>query len=185
VREVDQPKSRKGNPQIVGGALVASLVLGCGGGGELRGTIYRDSDSLYEIGPTGSDWRRLRVDDENDLAWESRRHHAVMQINSTCDPTSDVPLVSLTNHLLVGFTARDIRDQGLVPLDGREALRTHVVANLDGVPRELMLYVLKKDDCVYDMALIAAEGSSFSGAMAEFESFAHGFTTIPREGSPR
>lgn len=156
---------------------VVAFSLGCGGGGELRGSVYRDHESRYEIGPTGSDWRRLRVDDDNDLAWESGRHRAVMQINSTCDPTSDVPLVSLTNHLLVGFTARDIREQELVPLDGREALRTHVVANLDGVPRELLLYVLKKDDCVYDMALIAPEGASFTGAMPEFESFAQGFTT--------
>ena len=162
-------------------ALVASLALGCGGGGELRGSVYRDNESVYEIGPTGSDWRRLRVGDDNDLAWESPRHRAVVQINSTCDPTSDVPLISLTNHLLVGFTARDIREQILVPLDGREALRTHVVANLDGVQRELMLYVLKKDDCVYDMALIASEGASFSSATTEFESFAQGFTTVPRE----
>ena len=172
--------SRKGNQQSISRlscAFVASLAFGCGAGGELRGSVYRDHESLYEIGPTGSDWRRLRVDDDNDLAWESNRHRAVMQINSTCDPTSDVPLFSLTNHLLVGFTARDIREQTLVPLDGREALRTHVVANLDGVPRELLLYVLKKDDCVYDMALIAPEGDSFTSALTEFEPFAHGFTT--------
>jgi hypothetical protein len=164
----------------ISSALVALFAVGCGGGGELRGSLYRDQEAQYEIGPRGSDWRALRVEEHNDLAWESRRDGAVVQINSTCDPTSDVPLVSLTNHLLMGFTARDVREQELVPLDGREALRTHLVASLDGVPRELILYVLKKDDCVYDMALIAPQGASFTRAQTDFEAFAHGFTTNTR-----
>ena len=159
------------------GVLCAVLAVGCGSSGQLHGSHYRDQEAQYQVGPRGSDWRALRVEEHNDLAWVSRRDGAVVQINSTCDPTSDVPLVSLTNHLLMGFTARDVREQELVSLDGREALRTHVVARLDGVPRELLLYVLKKDDCVYDMALIAPEGAPFASAQTEFEAFAHGFST--------
>jgi hypothetical protein len=62
-------------------------------------------------------------------------------------------------------------------MDGREALRTHAVARLDGVPRELLFYVLKKNECIYDLALIAPEGEPFQSALLRFEPFVQGFTT--------
>lgn len=166
---------------IVALVVTASLALGlaaCAGGrGQLRGSLYESAHARYQIGPLGADWRRLDVADENDLAWHSERAAAVIQVNSTCDPDSDIPLVALTNHLLGGFTDREILSEERVPLDGREALRTHVTARLDGVPRELLLYVMKKDDCVYDLALLSPGGASFEGAASEFEPFVRGFTT--------
>lgn len=153
-----------------------TLLLGCGGGGSLRGAIYTDNEARYRIGPLGEGWVRLELE-ENDLAWHDPRMGAVVQINSTCDPFQDVPLTALTNHLLIGFTDRQFRSSEIVPLDGREALRSHVVAKLDGVPRELLLYVLKKDTCTYDFALIAPPGSSYERAEPEFERFVSGFTT--------
>jgi hypothetical protein len=156
---------------------------GCGGGGgELRGSVYRDAEARYRIGTLGGQWQRLRVEDHNDLAWREARLGAIVQVNATCDPASDVPLTALTNHLLMGFTERDLRAQQLVPMDGREALRTHVVARLDGVPRELLFYVMKKDDCVYDLALLAPPGPSFERALLAFEPFAQAFTTEVAEG---
>jgi hypothetical protein len=164
------------------GALVAlglvALPLGCGGGGgQLRGDVYADREARYRIGPLGDSWERLTLEDQNDLAWRSERLGSIVQVNSTCDPASDVPLTALTNHLLMGFTERDLRTQEIVPMDGREALRTHVVARLDGVPRELLFYVMKKDECVYDLTLLAPPGAPFERALVEFEPFVHGFTT--------
>jgi hypothetical protein len=100
-----------------------------------------------------------------------------VQVNATCDPFQDVPLSALTNHLLIGFTDREFRSSETVPLDGREALRSRVVARLDGVPRELLLYVMKKDQCTYDFALVAPPGESYRAAEPEFERMVAGFTT--------
>jgi hypothetical protein len=164
-------------------AVIAIVVSGCavagcsGTSGQLRGSVYRDREASYRIGPLSSGWSRLSVEDQNDLAWSHRGHGAIVQVNSTCDPASDVPLVTLTNHLLMGFTDRDVREQAIVAMNEREALRTHVVARLDGVPRELLLYVLKKDDCVYDLALLAPVGASFERSLVEFEPFVAGFST--------
>jgi len=160
-------------------ALVIT-VAACGGGGQLRGAVYTDPEASYRIGPLSGDWQRVRVEDQNDLAWRSERTESIVQVNATCDPASDVPLTALTNHLLLGFTERELRQQALVPMDGREALRTHVVARLDGVARELLLYVLKKDDCVYDLALLAPVGQPFERALVEFEPFVAAFTTEVR-----
>lgn len=163
---------------LVAVAITLSACAGCSGtSGQLRGSVYRDQEASYRIGSLSSEWQRLRVEDQNDLAWSHARHAAIVQVNSTCDPASDVPLVTLTNHLLMGFTDRDVRDQTIVPMDEREALRTHVVARLDGVPRELLFYVLKKDDCVYDLALLAPVGAEFERARTEFEPFVAGFST--------
>jgi hypothetical protein len=76
---------------------------------------------------------------------------------------------------LFDFTEQEVLSEELVPLDGREALRTHVVAKLDGVPREMVLVVLKKDGCVYDVALVAPRGDSFSRARPVFETLVAGF----------
>ena len=100
---------------------------------------------------------------------------AIIQVNATCDPDMDVSLSGLRNHLLIGLTEREVQSEETISLDGREALRTHVVAKLDGVPREMMLTVLKKDGCVYDFMLI---GANDSAGVSAFERFVHGFATL-------
>lgn len=165
-------------------ALVACMIgLGGCGGPRLRGSEYRDDEAHYRIGPVGTGWTSLAVDDDNDLAWHDPANAAVIQVNSTCDPGADVPLSVLTNHLLAGFTAREFQEQTVVPLDGREALRTHAVARLDGVPRELLFYVMKKDGCIYDFALVTPTGEAFEQALVSFEPFVLGFSTASGSGS--
>lgn len=156
-------------------AALGALLGGCGAPG-LHGHHYRDSEAEYLVGDLGDDWRRLRLRD-NDLAWRNAHAGAIVQMNATCDPFQDVPLSALTGHLLIGFTEREWKAQERIPLDGREALRSHVVASLDGVPRELLLVVLKKDYCTYDMALIAPAGDAFQATRPAFERFVEGFTT--------
>lgn len=144
------------------------------------GNVLVGGETQYRIGELDPGWRRLSVDDQNDLAFHHAQMGAIIQVNATCDPTSDVPLTALTNHLLIGFTDRHIVEQALLPMDEREALRTHVTARLDGVPRELLFYVMKKDACVYDFALIAPPGTNFEHALPEFERFRAGFSTETR-----
>lgn len=157
-------------------ALVVFFAAACGGGPYLHGRMYRDDEAHYRIGELGSGWSPITVQD-NDVAFHSEGLGAIAQVNASCDPGADIPLTVLTNQLVAGFTARQTLSEDLVPMDGREALRTHMVASLDGVPRELLIYVLKKNDCVYDLTLIAPPGSNFTQALALFESFVAGFTT--------
>lgn len=154
-------------------SLAAVLVTACGGA-QLDGREFHDDEARYAIGELASGWERLDVA-QNDLAWRQPSTGAIVQVNASCDPYSDVPLSSLTNHLLIGFTERDWRSSETVPLDGREARRSHVIASLDGVPVEMLLYVMKKDECVYDFALVAPPGDAFGAARPEFEAFVNGF----------
>lgn len=154
--------------------LTIALEVGCGGGGTLAGQVYRDEEARYQIGAPPAGWERLDVEEQNDLAWSERDLAAIIQVNASCDPDLDVRLDVLRNHLLFGFTDPEILNEELVPLDGREALRTHVVAKLDGVPREMVLVVLKKDGCVYDFALVAPR-DSFARARPAFDHLVAGF----------
>lgn len=161
-------------------ALFAFVLLSaCGSTVALEGRVYRGEETSYRIGELDEGWQRINAPD-NDLAFRNEAQHAVIQVNATCDPLSDVPLSALTNHLLIGFTEREIEDQRLSPLDGREALRTAVSAKLDGVARDLILYVMKKDGCTYDFSLIVRPGASSAPTIESFDDFVASFAVETR-----
>lgn len=159
--------------------LLLLPLLACGGP-HFDGRTYDDDRVRYEVGTLSGDWRRLDVSRQNDLAWRSDDLDAIVQVNASCEPDGDAPLSSLTQHLLIGFTEREVVSQETLPFDGREALRSHVQAKLDGVPRELVLYVMKKDGCVYDLALIASRTENVPAATAAFDEFARAFRATSR-----
>jgi hypothetical protein len=157
--------------------FVALAGMGCATTGTLENGVYEGDETSYRIGPVGRDWKPVTVDGQNDLAWHSGAKGAIMHVDSECDPALDIPLRALRNHLVIGFTERQVVDEQLVPMDGREALRTHLTAKLDGVPREILLQILKKDSCVYDFGLITPPGPGFADALADFDQMLAGFAT--------
>lgn len=113
---------------------------------------------------------------ENDLAFMAKDSTHSMAINSTCEGHEDAPLAVLTQHLLMGFTDRTRVSQELRPMDGRESLQSHYQARLDGVPIELLLVVMKKDGCVYDLTYLAPKGR-FDEKLDSFERLLQQFRT--------
>jgi len=157
--------------------FVSLTATGCATTGTLQNGVYRGEQTSYQIGPVGQGWTAVTVDKQNDLAWHNEAKEAVIHVDSDCDPALDIPLTALRSHLIIGFTEREVLDEELVPMDGREALRTRLSAKLDGVPRDILLQILKKDDCVYDFGLITPPGPSFEEALADFYRMLAGFTT--------
>ncbi len=151
--------------------------FGCATTGTLENGVYRGEQTTYQLGPLSSDWTPVTVNHQNDLAWHNAAKGAVMHVDSDCDSGLDIPLTALRSHLLIGFTEREVVEEEVVPMDGREALRTHLNAKLDGVPREILLQILKKDDCVYDFGLITPPGAAFDEALEDFDALLAGFTT--------
>jgi hypothetical protein len=147
-------------------SVFSCLSVGCATG-RLTNGVYAKPETSYRIGDVDDSWQPIRLA-HNDVAYFSRNSDHSLAVNSTCKEHEDAPLKVLTNHLLMGFTDREVLDQRLQPLDGREALRTRVVAKLDGVPVELLLVVLKKDDCVYDFTYVSPLGH-FDEKVASFE----------------
>lgn len=161
-------------------ALVALLgvpLVACGGA-HLKDGVYEDARVNYRVSEPSDGWRQVRVASAN-AAWLHDELGASLLVNSHCEGVQDAPLEALANHLLIGWTEREVLDQRKFELSRREALEQEVSAKLDGVPRRLMLLVLKKDGCVYDVVL-SAPPESFSRAKAGYERVAGSLDIGPR-----
>ncbi len=126
------------------------LVIAACGGATFRDGIYEDDEARYRLGELDASWKRMKVGD-NDLAFY-RPGMGTISINATCTEYEDVPVTALLNHLLFETQKRRFLVEEDVTLDGRGARHVVVQAELDGVPIELELYVMKKDGCVFDLA---------------------------------
>ena len=140
------------------------------------GHTYAGDSLRFRLGPVAPGWRRIH-DEDALLAFRDPARDLVISVNVRCGKDGDdVPLAALTQHLFLYFTNRQVVRQDANMLDGREALRTELLAKLDGVARRFVVYVLKKDGCVYDFILIAAPSANIS-YFGEFDRFVLGFST--------
>jgi hypothetical protein len=156
--------------------LLSAASFACASSG-FDGHVYHNGDLRFRVGQIPNAWRTIDVDDAL-LAFRDDPANATVALNGRCHVDGDdVPLASLTQHLFLQFTDRDIGTQKSLSLDGREALRTEITAALDGVKKHYVVYVLKKDSCVYDFMYIAADNGD-SGAVATFDGFVQGFATL-------
>jgi hypothetical protein len=154
--------------------LLIIACLGCGGA-TFRDGVYRDEHATYRIGTLPEGFRQVEVDD-NDLAFH-RDGHGTISVNTTCTDYEDVPLPALVNHLLFDTTERRFVLEETVTLDGRAARHVVVAAELDGVPVELELYVMKKDGCVIDLSHVRTSRAS-EAARASFRAFVARFALL-------
>lgn len=158
-------------------ALAAVPLVGCGSA-HLEDGVYQDEHVAYRVSGPSDGWREVRVETAN-AAWLHDELGASLLVNSHCEGVQDAPLEALANHLLIGWTEREIVAERKLELSRREALEREVSAKLDGVPRRLMLLVLKKDGCVYDVVL-SSSPESFPRAKAAYERVVGSLDIAPR-----
>ncbi len=159
----------------------AAGVSACAGSPSFDGSMYRDGTVSFRVAPLPPGWQRVGLT-AADLAFRDAAHDGSILVNSRCTTADrDAPLLSLTEHLIIGTTAREIVREETVPFDGREARHTLLKATLDGVPMAYDIFVLKKDGCVFDLVHVAPPAAAAAG-QAEFERFVQGFHTVPSAG---
>lgn len=160
--------------------LLAAFFASACAGPRFEGGVYRDRALAFRLGETPPSWRAIDVSDAK-IAFRDDAAQATTLVNARCgQDADDAPLASLTQHLFLLFTEREVHEQELIALDGREALHTRMSAKLDGVPKAFDVYVLKKDGCVYDFVQIAPPETS-EAARPGFEGFVLGFHTLSAE----
>jgi hypothetical protein len=152
------------------------LLLACASTGQRTEQIYARGNVWYQVGALPATWQPFHAKG-SEVAFHNRSGGTVAA-SAQCPSKDDVPLDVLTNHLLFGFEHQVVLGRSELTLDGRQALRTHLRAEFDGVPIELDLIVLKKDGCTYDLQLISAP-DQFKARQPDFEAFVRGFTTTP------
>ena len=160
--------------RVAGLVILASLFVSACAGPRYDGRRYDDGSLRFRTGPVPSAWHGIEADGTL-LAFRDDQGGATVAVNGRCGiDGDDVPLASLTQHLFLQFTERELKSQVEQNLDGRAALRTELIGKLDGVPKKFLVYVLKKDGCVYDFWRISEPGA---GDDAAFEGFVKGFAT--------
>jgi hypothetical protein len=153
---------------------------GCSATG-FDGSLYQGEGFAFRIPPPPSDWSRLNASHAA-LAFRDEANHGTVMVHGRCGlDGDDVPLASLTQHLFLQFTEREIKTQEVVPFDGREAMHTMLDAKLDGVAMSYDVWVLKKDGCVYDLLYLAPR-ASFDRGRQSFEVLVRGFATVNQSG---
>lgn len=145
------------------------------------GRVYRADGVAFAIPPLDPNWQPLD-DRRAALAFRDPASQGTVLVGGRCGLASDdVPLASLTQHLFLDFTRRELEEQTVVPFDGREAMHTVLRADLDGVAMRYDVWVLKKDLCVYDL-LYFAPPATFARGLPAFRRLVEGFTTaVPRD----
>lgn len=167
---------------------VAPLVLaavtfasGCAGG--WRGDTYhrhrlpRDraaKETTFRFGLPGEQWRAVRDQDDVQVAWVHPDLAAFIEIHAQCDDQGDSSLHQYTDHLRIDWSDWKVVEQRQVNMVGREALRTVVDAELDGVARRNEFVVLKKNGCLFDLRY-SAKPSTFERGRVAFEQVVSGF----------
>ncbi|HSO30908.1 MAG TPA: hypothetical protein VLT33_00290 [Labilithrix sp.] len=163
--------------------LVVVTGLACGGPPKrsFDGSTFRSGPVAFQVPPAPQGWRAVDVT-QGSLAYRDDAHGASILLNGRCHrPDEATPLLALTNHLLMGSTAREIVSQETIPFDGREALHTRLRAKWDGVPIAFDIYVTKKDGCTYDFVYMGDPTAYEEGTRA-FGAFVAGFRTLPGSG---
>jgi hypothetical protein len=139
---------------LMGLTSLACAIAGCASS-HFDGRTFRQGDIAFRLEHLPPTWRSIEINDTA-LAFRDDENASTVAINGRCGKDAeDVPLRSLTQHLFLQFTERRLEEQQILPLDGREALATQMVAKLDGVEKYFHVVVLKKDGCVYDFLQIA------------------------------
>lgn len=157
------------------GVGLSALLLACGGP-RFDGRVFTSGDLSFQVAGVPSGWRQIDAS-HGLVSFRDDSGAATIAINGRCGQDGDdVPLTALTHHLFLQFTEREVLSQREVPLDGRAALRTEVRAKLDGVSQRFLVYVLKKNGCVYDFVHISSPGST--GSPADFERLVASFRTL-------
>lgn len=155
-------------------AAVTLLQLACAAGGDVTRQSYHRGRLAYRVGPLPAEWQPQHFKGAQ-LVF----HHqggGTIAAGAKCPTGDDVPLAVLTRHLLFGIETQQELGSDPFTLDGRQALRTRLLGELDGVPVALELVVLKKDDCVYDLQLITAP-DALAARQRDFAAFVQGFAT--------
>jgi hypothetical protein len=166
---------------------LSSLVVaafGCAGWRDHGDTYYRHrlpikrgrTETTYRFGMPSGDWRPVRDEIGGDVqvAWVEPQSVAFIDIHAQCDEHGDSSLEQYTDHLRIDWTDWKIIEQEPGRLIGREALRTLVEAELDGMPRRNEIWVVKKNGCIFDL-IYSAPPADFNAGRADFQRVVEGF----------
>lgn len=164
-------------------AGISACLPGCGGWRGHGDTYYAhwtrrgkvNHEATYSFAhPPASEWRPAKEKGAQVL-WVHRSLPALIHLGSQCEMHGDSSLESFTDHLRIDFREWKILSQEATTMAGRDAVRTVVLAEIDGeVQTKLDLVVFKKNGCLFDLQYMASP-SAFERGRPAFNQVIAGF----------
>jgi hypothetical protein len=108
--------------------------------------------SRYKISAP-SNWK-VKGQDESDYAY-SLPSGNIATVNSACERDTQVTLEILTRQLMIGLRSLNFLRKENMVIDGKEGQFSAVRASEQGVPFYLNLFVVTKEDCIFDFTLVS------------------------------
>jgi len=151
------------------GVGLCLLLSGCalfgGGGGNLpKAKGYRVQSPAR--------WQEMEKAD-SDYAYRLPSGN-LATLNSSCTRNSQAPLEVLTKHLLFGARNVEYLEREKVDVRGDQGLLSRVSATIEGVPFQLLVFVLPKNGCIFDFSLVSPREIA-TGDRQEFLAFVKSF----------
>lgn len=170
---------------LLGVALVTVSAAGCSGWVGYGNTYYKRRgaahEATYQFGLPGPAWQPLKQKGAQ-VAWYNEGLGAAIVLDSQCDMHGDSSLEQFTDHLRIDFREWEILSQEQVTLVQRDAVRTVVLASIDGVIKTQMeIWVVKKNGCLFDLEYIAPP-RTFETGRVDFAQVVAGFKFPIRGG---
>lgn len=109
-----------------------------------------------------------------DQAWVSENTGNTISFLSDCEAKVDPPLAQLQAEALDVLDDRTTVEEKTVPFNGREALITTVVGDLDGVKVMMTVLTSKKNACNYTLMYTGVD-TKFKAEKQTFMNFLDGF----------
>ncbi len=109
-----------------------------------------------------------------DRIYRTAGGEAMIALNSLCHRYESTSLERLARQYESGLRdAVSLGDEELM-IDGRRAYRLHLKGNYDGVPSEMIIVVLRKNECLFDFSLVGVSPLS-ERVIKEFRSWSESF----------
>lgn len=126
----------------------------------------------YEVAVPQS-WTAQSSKGESDSAYQNKKG-SIITLNSTCSYDSKFSVDVLTKQLLLGARKIKYKEKKKILVDGKEGQYSNVQASLDNKPFNLLIFILPKNDCVFDFTLVSTKNIELE-EQEEFNSFFKSF----------
>lgn len=161
---------------------VAVYFSACFGGGRSPTSIVSYRDGLvsmkkgsYRVGALPDTWRQTAFHFKS-LTFRHAEHASTVATNAFCGKNyEDASLEVLSRHLYMGIDRVKVESTHERMLDGRRALFTIWMGEVDGVPVKLETVSLQKNNCLFDFYYVASP-ETFSSDQDDFTHFVEGFS---------
>lgn len=152
--------------------FIFSLLQAC----SFTGQSNSRKSNLYTLGPLDSHWSSIPAQGA-DMAYISEKTKSIMVINSLCGLYEATSLDHLISNMMGGIENIEIQQEVERKLVNRKSLRTYATGEIDGVPISLLIETVKKDNCIYDFALISSSQEMRSHDEQAFNHLLNSFST--------